>query len=177
MTFKGMLKILVNDYKKQQEQKMVSIVDELVRTRNELKEVKERLHNLQLTSPSSSEFHSEPVPVLSLFVQYNGLFNELCHIKQTMTITELLITLRAIIGIPLENPIHIRVLSEDGLTTLVFLHKNLDRTLDFYSGQLKSRMILRVEDADMPTNITRPPYLRSKSTTSSERTYSFESDV
>ena len=81
------------------------------------------------------------------------------------------------IGIPLENPIHIRVLTEDGLTTLVFLHKNLDRTLDFYSEQLKSRMILRVEDDDMPANITRPPYLRSKSTTSSERTYSFESDV
>ncbi|CAF1094285.1 unnamed protein product [Adineta ricciae] len=161
MTFKGMLKILVNDYKKQQEQKMVSVVDELVRTRKELKEVKERLRNLELTSPSSSEFHSEPVPILSLFVQYNGFFNELCNIRQTITITELLITLRAIVGIPLENPIHIRVLTEDSLTT----------------GQLKSRMILRIEDDDMPANITRPPYLRSKSTTSSERTYSFESDV
>ena len=87
---------------------MVSIVDELVRTRRELKEVKERLHNviylvsfqlsdvfwfqLELTSPSSSEFHLEPVPILSLFVQYNGLFNELCNIRQTMTITELLVS-------------------------------------------------------------------------------------
>lgn len=120
MTFQGMLKILVNDYKRQyvslaadrspsnlslQEEKMVSITDELARTRNELQVVKEKLLNVTDFHPRDHRtflFHlqlqlgesppaSTPSPTISLFVQYNGFFNELRDIWQTMTIKDLLV--------------------------------------------------------------------------------------
>ncbi|CAF3496097.1 unnamed protein product [Rotaria sp. Silwood1] len=177
MTFKGMLKILVNDYKKQYDEKMFSIADELIRTRRELREVKEQLHTLQLgSSSSSSDIEILAVPTISLFIQYKGFFNELCDIRQTMTVKELLNKLRPITGIPFNHPIRLRVLSEDGLTTLFFLDDELDRTLESYDDDLKPRMILSIEHND-DIDCKRNSRQRSKSLESTKRTYSYESDV
>jgi hypothetical protein len=66
------------------------------------------------------------------------------------------------------------------LTTLFFLDKELDRTLESYDEKLKAGMILSIEDdIDDQRNIfdKKPPIQRSKSITSSERTHSYESDV
>ena len=78
-------------------------------------------------------------------------------------------------GISINCSIRIRVLSEDGLTTVFYLYNELNRTVESYNDVLKPRMILSIEDNDTPH---KKHLERSKSTTSSERTYSFdESDV
>ncbi|CAF2398392.1 unnamed protein product [Rotaria sp. Silwood2] len=153
---------------------MFSIVQELMKTRRELREVKEQLRALQLSETKALSSNGNiPIEAISLFVQYNGFFNQLCDIPQTMTVGELLAKLRQLTGIPFDRPIHIRVLSEDGLTTVFVLHKELNRTLQSYNDFLKARMILSIEDNDQEKHLE-----RSSSTTSSERTYSFdESDV
>ncbi|CAF2575114.1 unnamed protein product [Rotaria sp. Silwood2] len=156
---------------------MFSIADELIRTRRELREVKEQLHTIQLGSdPSSPDIGDLAVPTISLFVQYKGFFNELCDIRQTMTVKELLNKLHPITGIPLDHSIRLRVLSEDGLTTLFFLDEELDRTLESYDDDLKPRMILSIEHKD-EIDCKRNPRQRSKSLNSTVRTYSYESDV
>ena len=67
------------------------------------------------------------------------------------------------------------MLSEDGLTTVCFLHKEVNRTIESYNDCLKARMILSIEDVDDDQD---KYFERSTSTTSSEKTYSFdESDV
>ncbi|CAF4523695.1 unnamed protein product [Rotaria sp. Silwood1] len=173
-----MLKILINDYRKQHEEKMFSIVQELMKTRRELREVKEQLRTFQMSDTIAlSNNRTIPVKTISLFVQYNGFFNQLCDIPHTMTVGELLAKLRQLTGIPFDRPIRIRVLSEDGLTTVFVLYKELNRTLESYNDFLKARMILSIEDNDVDND--EEQYLeRSSSTTSSERTYSFdESDV
>lgn len=89
---------------------MFSIADELIRTRHELREVKEKLHRVcrcsrnrrhsllfQLAFSSKARCYSLPdvsVPTISLFVQYNGFFNKLCEIRRTMTIRELMVSSR-----------------------------------------------------------------------------------
>lgn len=67
-------------------------------------------------------------------------------------------------------PIGLRVLSEDGLRTLFFLHHSLDRTLESFGDELQSKMILHIEDVDAEKNAEEP----KKKT---ERTHSLESDV
>ncbi len=79
-------------------------------------------------------------------------------------------------GIPLNHPIRVRVLSEDGLTTLFFLDDELNRTLESYNDNLKPRMILSIEDND-ELNLKRDYLQRSKRSASIERGYSYESDV
>ena len=86
---------------------MFSIADELIRTRRELREVKEKFHRVrecsrndrhsrlfQLAFSSMARSYSLPnvsAPTISLYVQYNGFFNQLCEIPCTMTIRELLV--------------------------------------------------------------------------------------
>ena len=77
---------------------MVSLVQELIKTQRELRQVKEQLRAVNnritlffliifiLLQMQSSENSTIP-----LFVQYNGFFNELCDIHQTITIKELLV--------------------------------------------------------------------------------------
>ncbi|CAF1276715.1 unnamed protein product, partial [Rotaria sordida] len=159
------------------DEKMFSIADELVKTRRELREVKEQLHTLQLGSGSSSpDIESPVVPTISLFIQYKGFFNELCEIRQTMTVKELLIKIRPITGIPLDHSIRLRVLSEDGLKTLFFLDEKLDRTLESYDDNLKPRMILSIEHND-EFDCKRNTRQRSRSLGYRKRTYSYGSDV
>ena len=69
------------------------------------------------------------------------------------------------------HPIGLRVLSEDGLRTIFFLHHSLDQTLDSFGEQLRAKMILHIEDAAEPTDDEEEP----KKTT--ERAPSLESDV
>ncbi|CAF3531012.1 unnamed protein product [Rotaria sordida] len=173
-----MLKILINDYRKQHEEKMFSIVQELMKTRRELREVKEQLRTLQLNDTKTSSNHSNiPEETISLFVQYNGFFNQLRDIRQTMTVKELLAKVRQLTGIPCDRSIRIRVLSEDGLTTVFLLSKELNRTIESYNDFLKARMILSIEDDDLD-NDEKKHFEQSTSTTNSEQTYSFdESDV
>ncbi|CAF4154516.1 unnamed protein product [Rotaria magnacalcarata] len=92
MTFKGMLKILINDYRKQHDAKMFSLVQELIKTQRELRDVKEQLQALQ-TDDAGTSFSKRRVPVqtVCLFVQYNGFFNQQCELRHTMTIGELLV--------------------------------------------------------------------------------------
>jgi hypothetical protein len=143
---------------------------------------------------SSSDNCNTPTPTINLFVQYNGFFNKLCAIPLTMTIEDLLVRvenlfilfnfltiqqvkLRQLTGISNDRYIHLRILSEDGLTTICFLHKENNRTLESYNDRLKDRMILSIEDTD-DNKYQRKRLQRSKSTTSSEYNYSFdESDV
>jgi hypothetical protein len=89
---------------------MFSIVDELIRTRHELREVQEKLHRVrqysrhrlhsllfQLAFSSQARCYSlldVSMPTISLYVQYNGFFNKLCEIRRTMTIRELLVSSR-----------------------------------------------------------------------------------
>ncbi len=59
---------------------------------------------------------------------------------------------------------------------MFFIDKETNRTLGSYNDCLKAGMILNIEDDD--DNDRENSFQRSKSTTSSERTYSFdESDV
>ncbi|CAF0730923.1 unnamed protein product [Adineta steineri] len=178
----GMLKILISDYQKQNEEKMYPIVQELVKAQRELREVKGQLKNLQshdtISSSSSSDNCDSDVSTISLFVQYNGFFNQLLDIQQTMTIENLLVKIRQLTGISNDRSIRLRVLSEDGLNTIFLIDKELNRTIESYNNCLKARMILNIEDSDDDDD--REKYLKwSKSTSSSsERTYSFdESDV
>ncbi|CAF3396113.1 unnamed protein product [Rotaria socialis] len=179
MTFKGMLKIVVNDFKKQHEEKMFSIANELMKTRRELKDVKEQLRALQLNqSTSSPDIASLAGPTISLFVQYYEFFNELCDFQQTMTVNQLLIKLRQITGIPQSHPIRIRVLSKDGSTTLFYLDKKFDRTLESYEDDLKPRMILKIEnDEESGLEKKTNRFQRAKSLSDPGRTHSYESDV
>ena len=64
------------------------------------------------------------------------------------------------------------------MTTLFFLDKELNRTLESYGEELKSGMILSIED-DQKDIFDEKTHLspRSQSITSSERTHSYESDV
>ncbi len=191
---------------------MFSIAEELMKTRRELRELKEQLHTvsqlntskqnfgfffIQLQSdgipPSSEILNMSPISTISLFVQYNGFFNESCDILRTMTVEELMVCmcedriqiyiffikqvkLRQIAGIDSDYPIRLRVLSEDGLTTLFFLDREPDRTLESYDEELKPRMILNIED-DNEINSKRNQFQRAKSMSIGERTYSYESDV
>ena len=104
------------------------------------------------------------------------------------------IKLRHLAGIPNDRSIRLRVFSEDGLKTLFFITNDVNRTVESYNDRLAARMILSIEDTDdndddnndddasskHASEKGRRPngFQRSKSTTSSERTYSFEeSDV
>ncbi|CAF1019697.1 unnamed protein product [Adineta steineri] len=162
---------------------MYPIVQELVKAQRELREVKGQLKNLQshdtISSSSSSDNCDSDVSTISLFVQYNGFFNQLLDIQQTMTIENLLVKIRQLTGISNDRSIRLRVLSEDGLNTIFLIDKELNRTIESYNNCLKARMILNIEDSDDDDD-DREKYLKwSKSTSSSsERTYSFdESDV
>ncbi|CAF2110759.1 unnamed protein product [Rotaria magnacalcarata] len=179
MTFKGMLKIVVNDFKKQHEEKMFSIANELMKTRRELKDVKEQLRALQLNSSTSSpDITSLDGPTISLFVHYYEFFNELCDFQQTITVNQLLIKLRQIAGIPQSHSIRVCVLSKDGSTTLFYLDKNFDRTLKSYEDDLKAQMILKIEnDAESDLEKKTNRFQRAKSLANPERTHSHESDV
>ncbi|CAF1087539.1 unnamed protein product [Rotaria magnacalcarata] len=160
---------------------MFSLVQELIKTQRELRDVKEQLQALQ-TDDAGTSFSKRRVPVqtVCLFVQYNGFFNQQCELRHTMTIGELLAKLRQLTGIPCDHPIRIRVIQKDGLTTLFFLPDEPERTLKSYDDRLKDQMILSIEDgedADVD-NQKEKHFHQSKSTTSSEKTYSFdESDV
>ncbi|UJR36812.1 hypothetical protein I4U23_029526 [Adineta vaga] len=155
-TFKGMLKILINDYQKQNGEKMYPIVQELVKAQRELQEVKGKLKELQSRDEASSSDD------LQMTTQY-----------------------QPISGISSDRSIRLRVLSEDGLETLFFIDKEIHRTLESYNDCLKPRMILNIEDTDDEEDKEEEDkssrgkcFQRSKSTTSSERTYSFDaSDV
>lgn len=46
---------------------------------------------LQASQRSASTDSQSDASTISLFVQYNGFFNQLCDIRQTMTIEELLV--------------------------------------------------------------------------------------
>jgi len=90
------------------------------------------------------------------------------------------VKLRQLTGIPIESSIRLRILSEDGLTTLFFIHKEPNRTLESYNDCLKDLMVLSIEDSDDDDddNQQEKHFQRSKSVTSSKRYYSFdESDV
>lgn len=78
---------------------------------------------------------------------------------------------------PSDHPFRIRVLDEDGLTTLFFLHDEPDRMLKSYKHSLKDRMILSIEDDD--TNTLKIPHLyRSRSVNNGEKPFLFdETDV
>ena len=77
----------------------------------------------------------------------------------------------------MQQPIRIRVLSSDGLTTLFFLDKKLDRTLESFGEELKPEMILSIDDDEENIFDETIQSQRSLSITSSERTHSYESDV
>ncbi len=98
------------------------------------------------------------------------------HIFEYIFISIKQIKLRQLIGISLDHPIRLRVLSQDGLRRLFALDDDLDRTVGSYDDELKPRMILSIEDDD-EINHKRNLFQRSKSITSSEQTYSCESDV
>lgn len=66
--------------------------------------------------------------------------------------------------------IGLRVVSEDGLRTLFFLHHSLDETLDSFGDQLQSKMILHIEDPEDQNNEEEPKKI-------TERAPSLESDV
>jgi hypothetical protein len=80
---------------------MFGIVQDLMKTRQELRKVKEQLHtvgyNWKLWFFSSFSFiqlqvnDTIPTPTIDLFVQYNGFFNQLCYIGKKMTVEELLV--------------------------------------------------------------------------------------
>ncbi|CAF0809018.1 unnamed protein product [Adineta ricciae] len=191
-----MLKILINDYQKQHEEKFYPVVQELLKAQRELQEVKGKLEELQSRGMASSSSDLQTLPsTITLFVQYNGFFNQLCDIQKSMTTENLLIKLRHLAGIPSDRSIRLRVFSEDGLKTLFFITNDVNRTVESYNDRLAARMILSIEDTDdnddddnndddasskQGSEKGRRPngFQRSKSTTSSERTYSFEeSDV
>ncbi|CAM4907377.1 unnamed protein product [Rotaria socialis] len=160
---------------------MFSIVQELMKTQRELRDVKEQLRALQ-TNDASASFNKRNIPAqtVRLFIQYNGFFNRQCELRHTMTVGELLAKLRQLTGTPYDHPIRIRVIQKDGLTTLFFLPDEPERTLKSYKDCLKDQMILSIEDAeDADVDNHKEKHLHlSKSTTSSEKIYSFdESDV
>lgn len=81
---------------------MVSLVQELIKTQRELRQVKEQLRAVNnritrffflcfLLIFICFQMQSSENSTIPLFVQYNGFFNELCDIRQTITIKELLV--------------------------------------------------------------------------------------
>jgi hypothetical protein len=61
---------------------------------------------------------------------------------------------------------------------MFLIEKENDRTVASYADRLKARMVLNIEDTDEEDDSREKTFEWSKSTTSSERTYSFdESDV